>query len=62
MLVIYGQKREADLPLLQSEVVRLPLSGDVVISPRYMREPSHSPLADIGSFSRFRLQEQHNAS
>ena len=61
MLVIYGQKRGADLPLLQSEVVRLPLSGDVVISPRYMREPSHS-LADIGSFSRFRLQEKHNAS
>ena len=26
-----------------------------------MREPPHS-LADFGSFSRFRLQEKHNAS
>ena len=54
-------KRGTDTPLLQSEVVRITLSVDVVISPRYTREPPHS-LADFGSFSRFRLQEKHNAS
>jgi hypothetical protein len=54
-------KRGTDIPLLQSEVVRITLSADVVTSPRYTREPSHS-LADFGSFSRFRLQEKHNAS
>ena len=54
-------KRGTDIPLLQSEVVRITLSADVVTSPRYKREPSHS-LADFGSFSRFRLQEKHNAS
>ena len=54
-------KRGADIPLLQSEVVRITLSADVVTSPRYTREPLHS-LADFGSFSRFRLQEKHNAS
>ena len=32
-----------------------------VTSPRYTREPPHF-LADFGSFSRFRLQEKHNAS
>ena len=41
--------------------MRITLSVDVVTSPRYMREPPHS-LADFGSFSRFRLQEKHNAS
>jgi len=41
--------------------VRITLSADVVTSPRYTREPPHS-LADFGSFSRFRLQEKHNAS
>jgi hypothetical protein len=41
--------------------VRITLSADVVTSPRYMREPPHF-LADFGSFSRFRLQEKHNAS
>ena len=55
------QKRGTDIPLLQSEVVRITLSADVVTSPRYTREPLHS-LADFGSFSRFRLQEKHNAS
>ena len=54
-------KRGTDIPLLQSEVVRITLSADVVTSPRYTREPPHS-LADFGSFSRFRLQEKHNAS
>ena len=54
-------KRGTDIPLLQSEVVRITLSADVVTSPRYMREPPHF-LADFGSFSRFRLQEKHNAS
>ena len=46
---------------LKSEVVRITLSVDVAISPRYKREPSHS-LADFGSFSRFRFQDKHNAS
>ena len=54
-------KRGTDIPLLQSEVVRITLSADVVTSPRYTREPPHF-LADFGSFSRFRLQEKHNAS
>ena len=54
-------KRGTEIPLLQSEVVRITLSADVVTSPRYTREPPHS-LADFGSFSRFRLQEKHNAS
>ena len=54
-------KRGTDIPLLKSEVVRITLSADVVTSPRYTRKPSHS-LADFGSFSRFRLQEKHNAS
>ena len=56
-----NKKRGTDIPLLQSEVVRITLSADVVTSPRYMREPPHF-LADFGSFSRFRLQEKHNAS
>ena len=54
-------KRGTDIPLLKSEVVRITLSADVVTSPRYTREPPHF-LADFGSFSRFRLQEKHNAS
>ena len=54
-------KRGTDIPLLQSEVVRITLPADVVTSPRYTREPPHF-LADFGSFSRFRLQEKHNAS
>ena len=41
--------------------MRITLSADVVTSPRYTREPPHS-LADFESFSRFRLQEKHNAS
>ena len=41
--------------------MRITLSADVVTSPRYTREPPHF-LADFGSFSRFRLQEKHNAS
>ena len=54
-------KRGTDIPLLKSEVVRITLSADVVTSPRYTREPPHS-LADFGSFSRFLLQVEHNAS
>ncbi len=54
-------KRGTDIPLLQSEVVRITQSADVVFSPRYKCEPPHF-LADFGSFSRFRLQEKHNAS
>ena len=43
------------------EVVRITLSADVVISPRYTREPLRS-LADYRSFSHFHLQAEHNAS
>ena len=40
--------------------MREPLIEDVVISPRYMRKPLHF-LAIIESFSRFQLQDKHNA-
>jgi len=34
-------KRGTDIPLLQSEAVRIALVREIVISPRYMRESSY---------------------
>ena len=37
--VLIVKKRGTDIPLLQSKVVRITLSTEVVTSPRYMRKP-----------------------
>ena len=55
-------KRGADMQLLLTEVVGITLSWEVIISPRYTREPLSLSLQLSGNFLRFHQQVEHNAS